>query len=94
MAAKDGTDKCLAARKIPGCILVKASWLVECYWSMTRRDPNPHLLSGNQVSVETLVSEHIANTENQMRDMDESDGSDGSDDDDLVAAFASEIAES
>lgn len=45
VAAKDGTDKCLAARSIPGCVLVNASWLVECYWSMTRRDTLPHLLT-------------------------------------------------
>jgi hypothetical protein len=35
VAAKDGTDICVAARKIPGCVLVKATWLVECYNTST-----------------------------------------------------------
>jgi RNA polymerase II subunit A-like phosphatase len=48
VSAKDGTDKCIAARKTPGCVLVKAAWLVECYWSMTRRDTKLHLLGGEQ----------------------------------------------
>lgn len=44
VAANDGTDKILSARKIKGCYVVKPSWLVECYWSMTRRDESTHLL--------------------------------------------------
>jgi RNA polymerase II subunit A-like phosphatase len=44
VAANDGTDKILSARKINGCKIVKPSWLIECYWSMTRRDESSHLL--------------------------------------------------
>lgn len=44
VAAKDGTDKALAARKFPRTVLVKPSWLVECYWSMSRRRSLAHLV--------------------------------------------------
>jgi RNA polymerase II subunit A-like phosphatase len=44
VAAKDGTDKIVAARRVPGCLVVKTSWLMECVWSLTRRDELPHLL--------------------------------------------------
>jgi BRCA1 C Terminus (BRCT) domain len=29
VAAKDGTDKIVAARKVPGCVVVKTAWLME-----------------------------------------------------------------
>lgn len=44
IASKDGTDKILTARSIPGCFVVRVSWLMECYWSLRRRDEQPHLL--------------------------------------------------
>ena len=44
VAAEDGTDKCIAARRTPGCVLVRAAWLLECFWSMTHRDVGLHLL--------------------------------------------------
>ena len=52
MATRDGTDKVLTARKLRGCAVVKRSWLMQCYWSLTRRDPKPHLLvaTGREVA--------------------------------------------
>ena len=44
VAKTDGTDKVLAGRKTPGCHVVERSWLMQCYWSLTHRDPKPHLL--------------------------------------------------
>jgi NLI interacting factor-like phosphatase/BRCA1 C Terminus (BRCT) domain len=44
VATKDGTDKILAGRRVKGCHIVKASWLIECVWSLTRRDETQHLL--------------------------------------------------
>lgn len=44
VAARDGTDKIMQARLIPGCFVVKASWLMESLWSLTRRDEMSHLL--------------------------------------------------
>jgi len=44
VAAKDGTDKAKAATKTPGCVLVKPGWLMESYWSMSRRPVEPFLM--------------------------------------------------
>jgi RNA polymerase II subunit A C-terminal domain phosphatase len=44
VAAKDGTDKIFAARRIKDCAVVRPTWLIECIWSLTRRDETPHLL--------------------------------------------------
>jgi hypothetical protein len=57
VAAKDGTDKAIAARKIPGCILVKAAWLMECYWSMSKQDVTSYLLArGKETDTERMPS--------------------------------------
>lgn len=101
VAAKDGTDKCFAARKTPGCVLVKASWLVECYWSMTRRDVKPHLMDSDALTEESTGStinkattdredgkvENSTNTD--ASDVSSSMGSD--DEDDFAATFEDEM---
>jgi hypothetical protein len=84
VAAKDGTDKAIAARKIPGCMLVKASWLVECFWSLTRRDVIPHLMDPRRTVIKQQPQMDIK--------MDNSsDGSADSEDDDLAAEFEDEL---
>lgn len=45
VAAKDGTDKIAAARRVKGCHVVKASWLIECFWSLSHRDESRHTLN-------------------------------------------------
>eukprot|EP00986_Skeletonema_menzelii_P009349 scaffold4247_cov139-Skeletonema_menzelii.AAC.7 len=43
VAARDGSSKIHRARKeYPGCYIVHAAWLMECYWSITRRDEKMH----------------------------------------------------
>ena len=43
VAARDQSEKiCLARKQVPGCFIVHTSWLMECYWSITRRDVEPH----------------------------------------------------
>jgi hypothetical protein len=42
VAAKDGTEKIQRARRIPTIQVVKASWLMECLWSLTRGDERQH----------------------------------------------------
>ncbi|KAL3808139.1 hypothetical protein ACHAXA_005738 [Cyclostephanos tholiformis] len=43
VAAKDQSEKIKHARKnFPGCVIVHTSWLMECFWSLTRRDVKPH----------------------------------------------------
>ncbi|KAL9184452.1 hypothetical protein ACHAXT_002538 [Thalassiosira profunda] len=43
VAARDNSEKVKQARKeVRGCYIVHTSWLMECYWSLTRRDVQPH----------------------------------------------------
>jgi len=43
VAARDRSDKIRHARKeVPGCFIVHSSWLMNCYWSINRRDVRPH----------------------------------------------------
>jgi RNA polymerase II subunit A-like phosphatase len=43
VAARDGSSKIHRARKeYPGCYVVHTAWLMECYWSITRRDERIH----------------------------------------------------
>lgn len=43
VAKRDHSDKIKRARaEIPGCYIVYPSWLMECYWSITRREVEPH----------------------------------------------------
>lgn len=51
VAANDGTDKAMAARRVSGCVLVKQAWLMESYWSMTNRDVEPFLWDRGVASV-------------------------------------------
>lgn len=106
VAAKDGTDKCLAARKTPGCVLVKSSWLVECYWSMTKRDTTTHLLGqgpaldslsapssdkANSEIIEGIKEERVTESRPVELDSDGSTGSTDSDDDDFAAELEDEM---
>lgn len=98
VAAKDGTDKCLAARKTPGCVLVKASWLVECYWSMTRRDVTMHLLADGGPAVPKHAASQAAEPPSQEKSLvladDDSNADSDSEDDDLAAEFAGDFMSS
>ena len=51
IAARDGTDKILRARKIPGCAVVKVTWLMECYWSCTLQIIDSHILGPKPIPV-------------------------------------------
>jgi len=44
VAARDGTEKIKRARHIPGCAIVTAKWLMECYWSIALKDIRNHLI--------------------------------------------------
>ena len=91
IAAKDGTDKAIMARKTKGCVLVKPAWLVECYWSLTRRDVKPHLMDPavveTQLRQEAIV-ESIVDDSNLGTDSSESD------DDDFAIEFENELMNS
>lgn len=44
IAARDGTEKVLKGRELIRCSIIKVSWLMECYWSLEKRDVKGHLL--------------------------------------------------
>eukprot|EP00535_Pseudo-nitzschia_heimii_P006548 CAMPEP_0197176612 /NCGR_PEP_ID=MMETSP1423-20130617/2476_1 /TAXON_ID=476441 /ORGANISM="Pseudo-nitzschia heimii, Strain UNC1101" /LENGTH=763 /DNA_ID=CAMNT_0042626009 /DNA_START=127 /DNA_END=2418 /DNA_ORIENTATION=+ len=92
VAAKDGTDKALSARKIPGCMLVKSAWLMECFWSMSRRDATPFLM--HKVTPQ-LPRSSIPSMQNVLRESKIENSSEGStndsDDDDFAAEFENEL---
>jgi TFIIF-interacting CTD phosphatase-like protein len=85
VAAKDGTDKIVAARKVPGCVVVKTAWLMECVWSLTRRDELQHVLGPAPRPVPANGS--------QVRPLAESkrENSSASSDDDEDDEFAAEL---
>jgi hypothetical protein len=89
VAAKDGTDKAVAARKIPGCVLVKPAWLVECYWSMTRLDIKPHLMG--QGVADTTKPKPQPLQESKVDNSSEGSSSSDSEDDGLAAEFENEL---
>lgn len=87
VAAKDGTDKCIAARRFPRTVLVKPSWLMECYWSMSRRRSLSHLLTPIPAAALT-TSAHVPKSATfDRKDEDDSSG----DEDDLAAALEEEL---
>ena len=45
VAARDLTDKALAGRRVGGCAVVLAGWLMECAWGVTRVDEGPYLFA-------------------------------------------------
>lgn len=94
VAAKDGTDKCLAARRIPGCVLVKASWLVECYWSMTLCDVKPHLLDATTSSTKQPLQDSKVDNTTGTEASDDTSSTGSQDDDDFAATFEDEMMNS
>lgn len=79
VAARDGTDKIHKARRVPGCVIVKASWLMECVWTITRRDVTPHLLGKPGTAAIKAPPPQEANE------------SSSSDDDDLAAMLEADM---
>lgn len=87
VGGKDGTDKILAARKVPGCIVVKPLWLMECVWSLTRRNELDHLLgSAPRLTTTSAALRPLADSKR-----DSSSTSSSDEDDDLVAELESEF---
>jgi RNA polymerase II subunit A-like phosphatase len=84
VAKRDGTDKILRARNIPGCAVVTIFWLMECYWSCKVVEIKDHILGKMP----------LPRQENQSRPANIllSDGSDSdSEDDDFFDDFEEEL---
>jgi NLI interacting factor-like phosphatase len=98
IAAKDGTDKVLVARRTPGCLVVKLSWLMECYRSISYRDPTPHLLAAS--GRERREGKHVTRVADALQTIraaatkikgDGGESEDEDDDDDLAAEFEKDL---
>jgi TFIIF-interacting CTD phosphatase-like protein len=64
IGARDGTEKIHSARKLfPNCFVVRVSWLMECWWSLTKREENAHLLEPDH----NLQKSSGANCDNQNK---------------------------
>lgn len=89
VAAKDGTDKILAARKVRGCFVVKVSWLMECVWTLTRRDERLHLLGSDshERPTQPMKNSHLENISSSSSNSSSTGGDDDDDDDELAATF-------
>ena len=105
VAAKDGTDKVLAARRIEGCRIVQASWLMECMHSVSRRDESAHFLNGKparpdaKMPARRLTPEDAFTTTTTSRDIqiladstrDNSSSSSDEDDEEFAASLENEL---
>lgn len=91
VAAKDGTDKTISGRKVRGCVVVKASWLMECVWSLRRQNEAHHLLGPARPTLPP--STHVQASADPKKE-NSSTSSEDDEDDDLAAAFESEFMDS
>ena len=86
IAARDGTDKVIRSRGIPGCVIVRESWLMECYRSISRMDTHKHLLGLKPLP----PSEKLAPTKLLLSGSDGSE-EDEDDDDEFFADFEKKL---
>mmetsp|Transcript_35803 Transcript_35803/g.73205 ORF Transcript_35803/g.73205 Transcript_35803/m.73205 type:complete len:301 (-) Transcript_35803:22-924(-) len=96
VAARDGTEKILKARRmVPSCAVVKASWLMECYWSVTRRNESSHYIGPPPLYGVLGDGRQMENSFSGEKDEDSRillSGSDSSEDDeDILADFENEM---
>lgn len=56
VAAVDGSEKIVQARRIPGCFIVSSSWLMDSLWSLTRRRETDYLLGRPPLPVDAAGS--------------------------------------
>jgi len=104
IAARDGTEKTLKARKVPGCAVVRISWLMECWWSITRRELTPHHLIGpppKAISRPSTTRRRLkSSTVTGSAASEETDnrlllsGSDSSEDEDFAAELEADLMQS
>lgn len=101
VAARDGSEKIKQARReVPGCYIVHAAWLMECYWSISRRDVRPHHM-GPMPSHQHLKQRVAIDTRPSLQrpkdngvillDSDEEESDDDEYDDDFAADFEEEM---
>ena len=96
VAARDRSEKIRQARKeVPGCFIMHTSWLMECYWSITRRDVRPYHIgpvpATQLVRQQPEVSSRSTKNATILLDSDEEVSDDDESDDDFAAALENEM---
>lgn len=95
VAAADGSEKVVQARRIPGCYIVSSSWLMESLWSLTRRPEIDYILGSPPLPVDPAIA--VQGTSSRVRNgvttFRISNGTDDDDDDDEDDEFADELWE-
>lgn len=98
VAARDGSEKIQRARRdVPGCFIVHTSWLMECYWSLTRRDVINHHMGPmpKREHVKSNVKEHETTASRTKilieLDENESEKDENDDDDEEDDGFAADL---
>jgi len=100
VAARDRSEKTKQARtEVPGCYIVHTSWLMECFWSISRRDVRPHHMGpmpsssqyvkqcANAISKKANAPSNQHKKDNiiEILDSDEEDSDEDSSEDDFAA---------
>lgn len=99
VANKDGTEKIKQARKnVPGCYIVHASWLMECFWSISRRDvlshhmgPLPSSQQKSRSKASSTKGNPLLLSDRSEEESDYADEEDDDDDDDFAADLENEM---
>jgi RNA polymerase II subunit A-like phosphatase len=84
VASADGTEKIVRARKIPGCYIVRASWLMESYWSLKRSRELDHVLGSPPAVIKPWAA---ANGSATLAASNSTDDDDDDEDDDFADAL-------
>jgi len=85
VAERDGTEKVIQGRNIPGCFIVKKAWLMECLWSLTRRQESLHILGDGKNNAQQSQQSRRQPLAERTNSSGSSSSSDEEDDDDFIA---------
>jgi len=92
VAAKDGTDKIVTARRVKGCRIVKAAWLMDCVRSLKRCDERKYILGPPVTTGIDIRDSKVQPLADSTRENSSSSSGDD-EDDDFAADLESEMME-
>jgi len=92
VAAKDGTDKIMTARRVKGCRIVKAAWLMDCARTLKRCDERKYILGPPATTGIDIRDSKVQPLADSTRENSSSSSGDD-EDDDFAADLESEMME-
>ena len=94
IAARDGTDKLKKAREtLRGCAIVHVSWLMDCYWSMSKQDVKDHWLGAPPLANEENHQKRLLLTGSDDSEDEDEEEEDDDDDEDFATEFENDFME-